>query len=96
MKVTIRIEEFRVLDINEAKETFDVRFWLQMEWFDSRLTFVNLKPYVEDILPRQDAKKIWMPILTLEYTNRHIDTSDEEATIKVHTTFSLYIFKSSI
>ena len=93
MKVTIRIEEFRVLDINEAKETFDVRFWLQMEWFDSRLTFVNLKPYVEDILPRQDAKKIWMPILTLEYTNRHIDTSDEEATIKVHTTFSL---KSSI
>ena len=96
MKVTIRIEEFRVLDINEAKETFDVRFWLQMEWFDSRLTFVNLKPYVEDILPRQDAKKIWMPILTLEYTNRHIDTSVEEATIKVHTTFSLSIFKSSI
>ena len=43
MKVNITIEEFRVLDIHEVKATFDVRFWLRMEWVDPRLTFVNLK-----------------------------------------------------
>ena len=63
-----------------------------MEWFDSRLTFINLKSYVQNILPRQDAKKMWMPILTLEYANRHIDTSFEDATVKVYTAFSLYMY----
>ena len=48
-----------------------------------------VKPYVEDILPHQDAKKIWMPILTLEYTNRHTDTSDEYATVRAHGTFPM-------
>ena len=81
---TIDIQEFRVLEIDDLKETIDVRFWLTMKWIDSRVTFINLKPFEETILTEQDAEKLWMPQLILAHTNQYTRTSDSDATIKAY------------
>ena len=82
IRVTIGIEEFLLLDINDVKQTFDVRFWLKMDWYDSRVTFLNLIPFQETILSLQDMEKLWIPKLILERTNEHTRTSFSDATIK--------------
>ncbi len=41
---------FSVWDINEAEMTFKASFMLEIKWHDPRLTFINLKDNVTQVL----------------------------------------------
>ena len=56
-----------IIDINELDLSYTVRFRVTMKWFDSRITFRNLKPTdLENKLDILEIKKIWTPKLFIE------------------------------
>ena len=43
LRVNVSVDILDILDIDEVKETFTVKIDLTREWFDHRLTYLNLK-----------------------------------------------------
>ena len=48
--VYVDIDVFSVGSFEEISMTFDVKFTLQLEWFDNRLVFANLKVAIHQII----------------------------------------------
>ena len=61
-----------LLNVNklELPSLFDVKFRLELTWYDHRLEFEHLQN--ENILREDDKKKVWIPPLVLSntYDNR--------------------------
>ena len=67
-KVEISVENLDITDIDYLKSIFNVRFWLNMKWIDSRVNFLFLERNKETILSQKDADKLWLPYLVFEVT----------------------------
>ena len=55
---------YDIMEIDELHMSYTVNFKLTMQWFDSRITFRNLKPLdYENLLDNSEIDKIWTPKL---------------------------------
>ena len=43
LRVNVTISIVDIVEINELAETFTIKFGFQRDWFDHRLTYLNLK-----------------------------------------------------
>ena len=66
--VTLDMKVYEIVEISETSNTITLRFRLQLNWKDSRLTFVNLRNDKSiNVIPRDERNQIWRPDLI--YTN---------------------------
>ena len=61
-KVDIKITDLILKDINYLESSFLATFWLDMTWYDSRVTFAHLKKD-QNILSDDESNKLWFPSL---------------------------------
>ena len=66
--VRVSITLLKIVDIEEVKHSIDIQFAIDMEWYESRTTYNNLKKNsAMNVLTSEDIGSLWLPILT--YTN---------------------------
>ena len=59
-----------VYAIHELESDYTVRVQVSLLWFDSRITFKNLKPGItENLLDKHDIEKIWLPEVVFANSN---------------------------
>ena len=86
VKISVDIES--IMEINEVDGIFQVQFNLLMKWFDSRLSFLNLKDDItlNTFLPTE-KEDIWVPELVFYNTEeRPSSIVDETASMRVNKT----------
>ncbi len=81
------ISKFQITieDIVDTKNIIELQFGMQSEWFDSRLTFVNLNKNRANQIPDAEKIAIWRPKYTIWKANSEglqEDTSLEVLTVK--------------
>ncbi|XP_042204130.1 uncharacterized protein LOC121853820 [Homarus americanus] len=59
--VTPSVNITRITHVDNIRMTIGVEFLISLTWRDDRLTFRNLKPRKETIIPKADLKHIWRP-----------------------------------
>ena len=71
-KVSVSIDLFNVMSIDEVENTIDLKFGIKMEWYDRRLTYNNLKQNRTFLnkLNETDMKSIWLPLITYNNTDQ--------------------------
>ena len=58
---------YDITDIDELHMSYTVNFKIQLKWFDSRITFRNLKPTdYENKLDISEIEKIWTSKLYID------------------------------
>ena len=71
-EVSVSMEVFKVMSIDEVENTIDLKFEIKLEWFDHRLTYNNLKenrPFL-NALNDSDIPRIWLPIIVYQNTDQ--------------------------
>ena len=68
IRVQLFLDEFTITDIDYLKSTFTARFWLTMQWYDTRVTYVYLKESGKTLLSNEDKDKLWLPRLAFQTT----------------------------
>ena len=70
--VNVSIELFNVMSINEVENTIDLKFEIQLEWFDHRHTYNNLKEnrFFLNALNETDLTRIWLPLIVYQNTDQ--------------------------
>ena len=83
--VNISVDINMIRDISEINSFLNVHFDLHFSWFDSRLTFENLKNDSDlNTLSPAEKRHIWVPELVFQNTDDKQRTKvDSEATITV-------------
>ena len=83
--VTVDIDLIAILQIDEIKSKFYVKYILKTRWFDKRLEFNNLKLQPEmNILSPDSRGKIWVPNLIFDNTDSNeVAIYDKKVFIKV-------------
>ena len=62
--ISISIEVMDMIEINELNMDYTIEVKVMMKWFDSRITFRNLKPtHYENQLNDEERDQIWKPEL---------------------------------
>ena len=89
-EVKVKFELLNILEIGEIEMVFRSQFKLYMEWYDARLSFLNLhNRKVANRLVMTDQKKIWIPTMIFENTDQKLRTiADSESVIYVNRTGS--------
>ena len=84
-QVDISIDLISILEIDEIKSKFYVKYNLQTDWFDRRLSFYNLKENASmNILSPDKHDNIWVPNLIFDNTDSNEEAKyDKKAYIKV-------------
>ena len=74
--VRVFIILLKIIDIEEVRHSTEVQFGIEMEWYESRALFNNVKKNsAMNVLTQQDIKRLWHPLIT--YAN----TTQKEMTI---------------
>ena len=79
-----------ITDIDELHMTYTVIFLIQLEWFDSRIVFRNLKPTdYENKLDILEIEKIWSPKLYIRHSiNTYVEalrkSQDGSGSVRIH------------
>lgn len=80
--VSLNLEE--IFEVDEVRRRLDVAFTIELAWYDSRLTFNNLKPKKNlNVLTPEQIQQIWIPKLVFVNTKKRSMTTLEEATVRV-------------
>ena len=80
--VKVKLELLNVLEIGEIGMVFRSQFKLYMEWFDARLTFLNLhEGKVANRIVENEKNMIWIPIMIFENTDTKQRTIDDKETV---------------
>ena len=81
----IKIELLKILEIGEIEMLFRCQFKLFLEWFDSRVTFYNLKEnQLLNTLVEDEKQNIWTPSMIFDNTDEKVRTkTDVESLISV-------------
>ena len=67
--VRVFIVLLKIVGIEEVKHSTEMQFRIEMEWYESRATFNNLKENsAMNVLTRQDIKRLWHPLITYANT----------------------------
>ena len=73
--VNVSLSLLKVMDINERANTIDLKFEVQLEWRDYRITLNNLKNMsFLNALPKEDVEAIWLPIVVYKNTDQEETT----------------------
>ena len=77
-----------ILEINEISSLFQVQFYLHFTWYDSRLTFFDLRNDTGlNTLSPSEKQEIWIPELVFDNTEYKLSTVvDDDASITVRKT----------
>ena len=82
IEVAVSITIIKFLKIAEVDHLYKLKFVLQMEWYDYRLQFHNLKPKrSENALTVEESKKIWIPSLIFSNTQENDATTATRNTL---------------
>ena len=88
LRINISIKIVDILNIDEVAEAFTTRVSIQREWFDSRLTYRNLKTnQALNALDADDRAAIWYP--SVVYWNTAHDENIKATGHKQHEVWSL-------
>ena len=71
-EVNITIKLLNVMSIDEVGNTVDLKFEIELEWFDHRLTYNNLKKNRAFLnkLNETDVQRIWLPLIIYQNTDQ--------------------------
>ena len=73
--VNVSLRLLKVMDINERKNTIDLKFEVIMEWRDCRITYNNLKEVsFLNALTINETQSIWLPIVVYKNTDQEETT----------------------
>ena len=83
VRVNVSVDIEDILDIDELKEKFVMKFTFKRDWFDNRLVFLNLKEVSTDLnkIEPKEWNELWFPnidINNIESKKKFKDTSIEE------------------
>ena len=71
-KIGIRMIIEKIFQLSEANQEYDIKFVLKMSWYDTRLTFHNLKEKTySNILSSTDTQDIWIPYIYFRNSRRN-------------------------
>ena len=87
LNLTLNIKE--ILEINEIKNVIQTKFRYQRRWYDSQLTYQNLKKHGDNKVSPSDQETIWRPWMI--YPN----TADKNQVTKTETPNILSIIPNS-
>ena len=74
----IKIELLKILEIGEVEMLFRCQFKLFLEWFDSRVTFYNLKEnQLLNTLVEDEKQNIWTPSMIFDNTDEKVRTKTD-------------------
>ena len=69
--VRISITMLKIVDIEEVKHSIEMQFELEMEWFESRALYNNLKVNsAMNVLAIEDVDSLWLPLVTYANTDQ--------------------------
>ena len=81
LPVVLSMDVYNILAIQEVDNMISLKFELQATWFDSRLTFYNLKIDSEmNTLIYAESQMIWVPTILFFNTKNHMTSSNDEQT----------------
>ena len=81
LPVELSMDIFNILDIQEVQNTITLKFDLQAKWFDSRLSFYNLKLDKQmNTLIYVESQMIWVPYILFFNTKNHLTSQNDEQT----------------
>ena len=67
--VRVFIVLLKIIGIEEVKHSTEIQFRIEMEWYESRATFNNLKENsAMNVLTQQDVERLWHPLVTYANT----------------------------
>ena len=74
-----------IQNIIEVDKTFQVPFWLDLSWIDSRLRYKNLNNITGlNLISEEKKSQVWSPIVVFQNTNEKYKTVvDEETYIQI-------------
>ena len=72
VEVNVSIKLFKVVDIDEVGNTIDLQFEIQLQWFDHRHTYNDLKGDRSALnrVNETDLKRIWLPLIVYWNTDQ--------------------------
>ena len=78
--ISMKLESIQ--SISETERSIALLFNLEMQWWDPRLTFENLKNTTElNILTGEENKMIWVPIIIFNNTQNKLKTLNDDHTV---------------
>ena len=72
--INVSIDFRQILYIDEVENFIRITFSLQKDWYDSSLTFQNLKRDKVNLIPQDDRNMIWDPLIT----STNVESADKE------------------
>ena len=72
--INVSIDFRQILYIDEVENFIRITFSLQKDWYDSSLTFQNLKRDKVNLIPQDDRNMIWEPLIT----STNVESADKE------------------
>ena len=72
VEVNVSIRLFKVVDIDELGNTIDLQFEIELQWFDGRHTYNDLKGDRSALnrVNETDLKRIWLPLIVYWNTDQ--------------------------
>ncbi|XP_023345924.1 uncharacterized protein LOC111714922 isoform X2 [Eurytemora carolleeae] len=94
-KIVIKVSAdiMDILDIDEKSSIFQIQFYLHFSWYDSRLTFFDLRNDSGlNTLSIEEKGLIWIPVLVFDNTENKVTTLvDDEASITIQKQGDYYL-----
>ena len=72
VEVNVSIELFDVMSIDEVENTIDFKFEIDLQWFDHRHTYNDLKESRDflNALNKTELERIWLPLIVYQNTDQ--------------------------
>ena len=75
MDVHLSVVVHSILSIKELDQLIYISYDLNMEWFDPRLEYHDIKPNIDlNVLSLREMESIWVPVLNFHNTRSHLKT----------------------
>lgn len=85
LDIDVKLDLKNIFKIDEVDRRLHVAFGLELYWYDSRLTFNNLKQELNlNVLTSEQIQQIWIPQLIFVNTQKESKTTIDEATVRVY------------
>lgn len=82
MEIKVHMVVEKLQNIKEIDMTFDAKFTLTMEWFDSRLKYKNLQnSRFTNLVNEENKAKVWIPNLVFNNTGKDVMVTNEPKAI---------------
>lgn len=77
MEIKVHMVIKKLQNIRELDMSFDAKFTITMEWFDSRLTYKNIfDNYLTNLVKEENKAQIWLLELVFNNTNKDVMTTN--------------------